>query len=185
MSTKNNKIKFLWIGIVLIIIIQIASFSFSYLQTKEEIVYIDNGRLLNSYQGMLDAKKAFENKSIAWKANIDTLSSEVTLAIKNYEKESARLSKKEQQLSQELIRTKQQQLQNYQQAIQQQSAQEDLKMTEEVLTKVNSFLAAYGKEQNYKIIMGANTSGNIIYAEDGLDITDEVIEALNQQYIGD
>ncbi len=184
MSKKNNTIKYLWIGIIVIIMMQVFSFTFNQFQENKEIVYIDNGKLLNGYQGMLDARKKFENKSLAWKANIDTLAVEVTRAIKKYEKDSQSMTKKERGLSQELIKSKQQQLQNYQQAIQQQSAQEDAQMTEEVLTKVNSFLVAYGKDKNYKIIMGANSSGNIIYAQDGLDITEEALDALNKQYIG-
>jgi len=184
MSSKISKPNYLWIGITLIVAIQLFSFSFSYLNTGEEIVYIDNGKLLNGYQGMLDARKDFEQKSLAWKANIDTLAMDVTVAIKNYEKDSQEMGKKERKLSQELIKSKQQQYQQYQQAIQQQSAQEDAQMTEQVLTKVNAFLASYGQDKNYRIIMGANSSGNIIYAQDGLDITEEVLNALNKQYVG-
>jgi len=184
MSSKISQSKYLWIGIVLIIAFQVFSFSYSYLKSSEEIVYIDNAKLLNNYLGMTEARKEFETKSLSWKANIDTLVNEVTVAIKDFEKNNAQMSKKEQQLSKGLIKTKQQHLQNYQQAIQQQSAQADAQMTEEVLTKVNAFLSAYGEKNNYRIIMGANSSGNIIYAEDGLDITEEVLDALNKQYIG-
>ncbi len=179
---KNQK--YLWIGIIAILLLQAVNFGYNYFDTKDEIVYIDNARLLNDYQGMVAARKSFETKAMSWKSNIDTLTNEVTKSIKQYEKDLARLSKKEKQRSQELIRNKQKQLQNYQQAIQQQSAQEDAKMTEEVLTKVNTFLADYGKSHHYKIIMGANTSGNIIYAEDALDITDKVLAELNNNYAG-
>lgn len=184
MTKKVLQPKIVLIALSFIIAFQVFSFSYPFFADKQEIVYIDNARLLDNYQGMKDARQAFERKSMAWKANIDTLMSDVQVAIKNYEKESASLSKKEKQLSQELIKTKQKQLQNYQLAIQQQSAEEDARMTEEVLTKVNAFLTDYGKQNSYKVIMGANASGNIIYAQDGLDITDEVIEALNQHYIG-
>ena len=95
------------------------------------------------------------------------------------------MRKKERQLAQELMKSKQLQLQNYQKAIQQQSAQEDAAATEKVLTSVNTFLKEYGERKNYKIIMGAYSSGNIIYAQEGLDITDEVIDALNKNYSGE
>ncbi|MEL7145777.1 MAG: OmpH family outer membrane protein [Bacteroidota bacterium] len=184
MTSKLSKPRILFTALMLIIALQIFSFSYQFIDTKEEIVYIDNARLLDNYQGMIDARQDFERKSMAWKANIDTLMNDVQVAIQNYEKESAGLTRKEKRLSQELIKTKQQQLQNYQLAIQKQSAEEDARMTEAVLTKVNSFLTDYGKQNSYKVIMGANASGNIIYAQDGLDITDEVVEALNQHYTG-
>jgi len=179
-----NKQKYLWVGIVAILTLQLVNSGYDYFGDKNEIVYIDNAKLLKDYLGMVDARKSFEEKSSVWRANIDTLSNEIAISIRQYETEMGDLSKKEKQLSQELIRNKQVQLQKYQQVIQQQSAQEDERITQEVLTKVNVFIAAYGEANNYKIIMGANTSGNIIYAQSGLDITDEVIRELNNNYQG-
>lgn len=185
MSVKSKNLKLVWLGIVAILLLQITTFSIDFLKSEKEIVYIDNGKLLQEYQGMKDAQKVFQSKAESWKANIDTLASEVTRAIRDFEKESQTMSKKERQLAQELMKSKQLQLQNYQKAIQQQSAQEDAAATEKVLTSVNTFLKEYGEHKNYKIIMGANSSGNIIYAQEGLDITDEVIDALNKNYSGE
>ncbi len=184
MNISTQHVKMMWPGLAVIIIIQLFSLGYQLFANAERIVYIDNARLLNNYQGMVDARKAFEAKAATWQANIDSLTSDVMGAIKHHEREVAGLSKKEKELSEELIKTKQQQLQNYQQAIQQQSAQEDSQMTERVLTNVNAFLSKYGEKNNYKIIMGANASGNIIYAQNGLDITDEVLAVLNEQYLG-
>lgn len=150
---------------------------------SEEIVYVDSTVLLEKYQGMLDARAEFQKKASAWQANIDTLESEVKSAIMDYEKGVSKMTAKEKELSQELIRTKQQQFRDYQQAIQQQSQQEDLAMTQQVLDRVNVFIREYGKKKNYKIILGTS-QGNIVYAEDGLDITDEVVELLNADYLG-
>jgi outer membrane protein len=44
-------------------------------------------------------------------------------------------------------------------------------------------MATYGKQHNYKIILIANQSGTIAYAREGLDITPEVIEGLNKDYV--
>src|SRR5687768_11725534 len=73
----------------------------------QKLVYVDSAKLVNEYKGMLDARAVYQKKAATWKANIDTLSSEVQLQIMNYEKESSKLSAKERQLSEELIRTKQ------------------------------------------------------------------------------
>ncbi|MEM6830443.1 MAG: OmpH family outer membrane protein, partial [Bacteroidota bacterium] len=181
MNIKN--LKLLWGALILIIAVEVSSSLYLFQFSQDQIVYVDNARLLNNYQGMLDARKAFENKVSVWQANIDSLSSEVMETLKDHEKEVASLTVKEKALSEQLIQTKQQQLKNYQQAIQRQSAEEDAKMTEQVLTTVNAFLSSYGEDHHYEIIMGANASGNIIYAKNGLDITDEVLEALNDQYV--
>jgi outer membrane protein len=154
------------------------------LRTPDQIVYVDSTKLLNEYKGMLDARKAYQEKATVWKANIDTLSNEVEDAIKKYEKESSKLSVKERKLSEELIRMKQKQLMEYQQAMNNQAQQEDQKMTGDVLTQVNAYLKKYGEEKGYKIVMAATQYGNIAYADEKLDITKEVLEGLNKQYSG-
>jgi outer membrane protein len=152
--------------------------------TPTKLVYVDSAKLVNGYKGMQTARQAFKQKATTWKANIDTLAQEVQQQIMNYEKESTKLSPKERKLSEELIRMKQKQLGEYQQAMQTQAQQEDAKMTGDVISQVNAYLKKYGKSKGYKIVMAATEYGNIAYADEGLDITEEVLEGLNKEYSG-
>ena len=94
------------------------------------------------------------------------------------------MSKKEKELSEGLIRAKQQQLVTYQKSIQEKAAQEDAKMTQDVINDVNAYLEEYGKNRSYKIIFAATNMGNILYANDGVNITEEAVEGLNKRYTG-
>lgn len=148
------------------------------------IVYVDSNKLLNGYQGMIDARKAYQQKATIWKANIDTLTSEVQQQIFKHEKESPKMSIKERALSEELILTKQRLLSEYQQAMNNQAQQEDSKMTSDVLVQVNAYLEKYGEREGFKIILAATEYGNLAYADDELDITEEVLAGLNKEYLG-
>lgn len=155
-----------------------------YFTGKSKVVYVDSAKLLNNYKGMQDARAAYQKKAGAWKANIDTLASEVQQQIFKYEKESGGMSVKERQLSQELIRTRQKQFADYQQATSTQAQQEDAKMTSEVVTQVNAYLKKYGQSHGYTIILAATEYGNLAYADEKLDITEEVLAGLNKEYGG-
>jgi outer membrane protein len=150
----------------------------------QKLVYVDSAKLVNEYKGMQDARAAYQRKAVTWKANIDTLTNEVHQQIMSYEKESSKLTPKERQLTQDLIRTKQKQLMDYQQAMNTQAQQEDTKMTGEVVQQINAYLRKYGEENGYKIVMAATEYGNIAYADEGLDITDDVLTGLNNEYSG-
>jgi len=152
--------------------------------TPAKIAYVDSAKLINEYRGMQDARKAYQQKASVWKANVDTLTMEVQQQIMKYEKEHSRLSTKEQKLTEELIRVKQKQLMDYQQAMNAQAQQEDQKMTGEVVAQINAYIKKYGQFKGYNIVMAATQYGNIAYADDGLDITDEVLEGLNKEYSG-
>jgi outer membrane protein len=151
---------------------------------RKDFVYVDSAKLINNYKGMVDARKAYQIKASTWKANIDTLASEVQSQIVKYEKESRAMTAKERELSQELIRAKQKQLSEYQQAIGTQAQQADDTMTKKVLEQVNLYLKKYGKSNGYAIVFAATEYGNIAYAEDFLDVTDTVLEGLNKEYTG-
>lgn len=157
---------------------------YSHFFKNQKVVYVDSAKLLNGYEGMINARKAFQQKSEAWKANIDTLTNEVKISIMDYEKGQATMSIKERQLSQELIKSKQQQLNQYQQAINAQAQQEDKKITSDVILQVNAYLKKYGEQKGYTIIFAATDYGNIAYANDKLDVTDELLEGLNKEFKG-
>ncbi|MEQ8627856.1 OmpH family outer membrane protein [Ekhidna sp.] len=150
----------------------------------KKVVYVDTNVLLENYEGMKVARQEFQQKATQWQANLDTLRSELNREIQNYEAGKSGMSTKERELNEKLIGTKQQQLVDYQKGIQQKSQQEDYQMTEQILAEVNAFIESYGKKKGYTYILGANNSGNIVYAEDYLDITEELQEALNKNYQG-
>ncbi len=50
--------------------------------------------------------------------------------------------------------------------------------------RLNPYLTDYGKEHKYSIIYGANGTGNVLYADEALNITDEVIKYINNRYHG-
>jgi outer membrane protein len=155
---------------------------FIYLFKNDKIVYVDSARILNEYKATAEAKKAFESKAKVWQDNIDTLTNQMKNSVGAYEKSLATMSPKEQNLSKQLIQSKQKQLSDYQRSVQDNAKQEESKLTQGIVSEINSFLSAYGKKHNYKMILIANASGTIAYARDGLDITTEVIDELNNEY---
>lgn len=180
-----QKLNYLKIGYHAILICSILFLLFNTLFRNDKIAYVDSAKILNDYKGSAEAKKTFQSKAKVWQANIDTLTSEVKGSIQKYEKSIATMSPKEQDLNKQLIQTKQKQLADYQKAIQENAKQEDGKLTQTIVTQINAFLLKYGKSHNYKMILIANQSGTIAYARDGLDITAEVIDDMNNEYAAD
>jgi len=151
---------------------------------SDKIYYVDSAKLINNYKGMSDARKAYQQKATVWKSNIDTLVSEIQGELKKYEKESPKMTVKERELSRQLIQSKQQQLGDYQKAAGEKAAQEDGEMTRQVISEINSYIKEYAKGKGYKIVLAATEYGNIAYAQEGMDITEDVLRGLNNKYAG-
>ncbi|HEY4205204.1 MAG TPA: OmpH family outer membrane protein [Puia sp.] len=176
---KSLRINTLLLATVLAaVLVLVYFFAFA---NNNKIVYVDSGKLLNGYKGMVEARKEYDKKRAAWQANVDTLTSDVQTAIKKYSKDLANGSDKEKQMSRDLIQTKQKALIDYQNVIKQNAAQEEERLNQEVFNTVNAFLLRYGKKHGYKMILIA-ANGNIAYADPSMEITDRIVEELNKEY---
>ena len=54
--------------------------------------------------------------------------------------------------------------------------------TADIWKRINQHVAEYGKENGYDFILGASGDGSLMYAEEGNNITEEVIAYLNERY---
>ncbi len=55
-------------------------------------------------------------------------------------------------------------------------------INEEVWKRLNPLLDEYGKQHKYNLIMGANGMGSILYNDSFYDITQEIINYVNNKY---
>lgn len=147
-----------------------------------KVAYIRSADMVYSYEGMKDAQKAYQQKMQAWQANVDTLRIELERNFNTYTNESTKLSVKDKTEKQVLLNQQQQNYNQYAQTIKEKSKTEEQKMTEGVLNQVNSFIEEYSKAQGYDLVIGTTTSGNLLYAKEYMDITANVLKALNENY---
>lgn len=149
-----------------------------------KIVYLDSDRLLNGYKGMIDAKNVFESSSRVWSANVDTLTNEVESLIKEIETPIHKTASSERDLKINSLNIKRKQLQEYKHAINTRAKIEEERLVAEVLAQINEYLDEFGKKRGYDLIITTNESGSVAFANEKLDVTDEVLREINKEYIG-
>ena len=153
------------------------------LNSKKQ-AYVEINKLVDGYQRTSKIKGDFDRKASNAKANIDSLISNWQKELQSYEKNRISMSKKELEMQQQLLSSKQQQVENYRQAIHKQLQEEDQKNTQTIFNDINEFVKKYGEKEGYVMIFGASGTGNIMYANEISDITEEVLAALNKDYNG-
>ena len=150
--------------------------------TAGAIVYVESGKMLDGYQGMKDARKAFEAKAKGWERQNQALVNGFRTAVEQYQKTAASLTPEQRAAAEQKLQAQQQQGAVEQQKIQAQAQEAEAKLTQTVLESVNKKVEAYGKSHGYKMILIAAPSGTIAYGEKGLDITAPVLAYLNAEY---
>lgn len=147
---------------------------------EQKTGYVDTSRLLQEYSEMKEVETEFTAKSETLKSELDSVAQIFQAEVREFQENMATMSKAEQEDAQMEFMRKQQMLQQSAQMKSNQLRMESDVVIDSLVTKVKDFVADYGEDNGYTYIFGSNESANIMYAKEGLDITNEVLEQLNE-----
>ncbi|QIL40873.1 OmpH family outer membrane protein [Pedobacter sp. HDW13] len=150
---------------------------------SEKIVYVNSDSLLTKYEYFKDLKVKFEGKTKNAQSDMQAKGQAFQREVAQYQQSAQTLSADQRKSTEERLARKQQELQTYQQnaggALQNEQAVEN----EKLYDKVAAYLKVYAKEKGFKMVL-TYSKGNsaILFADESLDVTSEVIKGLNAEY---
>ncbi len=147
----------------------------------QKTAYVDNTILFEEYKEMQDVEADFSSRSNAVRQELDSVSRVFQQEVQEYQEEMNDLSNAEREEREQELMQKQQMIQQQQQSVGGQLQQESQAVMDSVINNVKDYIEEYGKENGYTYIFGSDNS-NIMYAEEGRDITDEILKELNERY---
>lgn len=148
-----------------------------------KIAYVDVEEILKEYDGAKKAEEDMKAKSQAISQQLDQLAQPLQEKIQEYQKNKDNLSAAARQKKESELMQQQQMFQQQQQMAQQQVQAEGQRVFDEMNSDIESFLEEYGKSNGYTYILGSSMqTKSVLYGEASLNITDVVIDALNESY---
>ncbi|MCQ2218349.1 MAG: OmpH family outer membrane protein [Paludibacteraceae bacterium] len=135
-------------------------------KSRKELAEKD-ARIRADYAAYLKMVEAYKNK----------VATGQVLTQETREKEESVLMKEEARLNK-----KNQELKDLDQRLNQELFLEQQKLNSQLRDTINAFFAIYNQDKHYKMILCDTGNDNIFFAEDYLNITSDVVEALNKQY---
>ncbi len=152
--------------------------------TAPRIAYVRSFELVDKYAGTVEARAAFEKKKSAMLSNVDSMKMYFNQARGAYIKEMSTLPASKRNEREQELSAQHSQLIQYGEVIDQKIKEEDAVMMNEVLGQINSYVEEYAKENNFDIIMGTTASGSLLYGDESLDVTEDILDELNKKYQG-
>jgi len=149
----------------------------------EKIVYVNSDSLLTKYQYFKDIKTRLEAKTKAAQQDMAAKAQAFQREVNQYQQQQNSLPADQRAATEERLGRKDQELKAYQQnagaALQNEQQQEN----EKLYDKVADYLKVYAKKKGYKMVL-TYSKGNsaILFADESLDVTSEVIVGLNDAY---
>jgi outer membrane protein len=149
------------------------------------IAYVKIDTILNNYDMFYDMRKTLEEKQKASEAELASKTRAYEEGVKDFQNKVQKglvTRSTAQQMEQELMQEQQAILQLRDQ-LTYELAEEEQVMNRKMINEITEFLEEYNRTNNYKYILSDQLYGdNILYASDNLDITDVVLEGLNERY---
>lgn len=146
------------------------------------IAYINSDSLLQKYLYFKELEKQFNEKREKLDTEYRNRAQGLQTEFENFQRTANNMTIAQARAVQEDLQRKQQNLMMYQEQLTQELVGEEGRMTSELYDKVAAYLRDYGKERNLQLVLTYTKGSGVLYANDSLDITQEVILGLNQAY---
>ncbi|MEM9337186.1 MAG: OmpH family outer membrane protein [Bacteroidota bacterium] len=167
----NRKHYYALLGSILAaLLLSIISFLTELYPHQKELVFIDNVKLYNNFHMVSDLSNENDPQLEKGKTKLDSLYAIYTIhKEQNNLKKAASLKSaiKEQDFG--LRRLKESHAHQ---------------VSKVVWDRLNQYVKEYAEQKNYQIVFGTQGNGNIMFAESGIDITDDLLDYANSKYEG-
>jgi outer membrane protein len=80
------------------------------------------------------------------------------------------------------LQKKQQNLQMYQQTLMQQLQEEEGKLNRDLYDRITKYLKKYSEDKGLQVVLKFDPTSDVLYGGQALDISQDVISGLNQEY---
>lgn len=158
------------------------SASASSVPSDVKIAYVNSDSILKHYDYFEMRTKALEAKGQRLDQEFRNRAQGLQDEYANYQRTVNNLTLSQVKAVEEDLGKKQQNLQLYQQRLNQELAQDEAKLNRDLYDKITAFLKDYSKENGLQVVLKYDPSSDVLYGGDALDITNDVLKGLNEKY---
>ncbi|MEX2235626.1 MAG: OmpH family outer membrane protein [Cyclobacteriaceae bacterium] len=147
-----------------------------------KVAYINSDSVLKHYEYLKTQRDQLEVKTKKMDQDLRNRTSGLSNEINAYQRNVSSMTLGQARATEEDLGKKQQNLQLYQQSLQQQLMQEEAKLNKELYDRITRFLKQYGQEKGLQVVLKFDPTSDVLYGGESLDITPDVIKGLNEAY---
>lgn len=148
----------------------------------EKIAYVNSDSLLMNYEFYKNTIQQLEERRKKLETDIGGRARSLENEAVSFQQKGSSMTLEQAQLTERNLYRKQQELVQYRDRLGQQLAQEEQERTEELYNNIANYLKEYTKDKPYKLVLGYSRGGGILFADNSLEITQEVLAGLNKEY---
>lgn len=152
---------------------------------KLPIAYVNVDSLLLNYQFAKESNETLLKKQEDSRLDLNVKARQLQGEMAEFQRKlenNAFLSRERAEQEQNRLMRKEQDLQQLNATLSQELMEVQQRISEELRDTINAFLKEYNMDKKYEMIISNTANDNILLANEGYDITDEVIAILNERF---
>ena len=147
-----------------------------------KVAYVNQDTLLKYYDYVKINREKLEKLQKTLGDQLGARQSSLQREVQAYQAGANNLTIGQARALEEDLQKKGQNLQLYEQSLQQQMADETNRIAQELYTKLTDYLKTYSKERGIAVVVKYDRESDVLYAGDSLDISKDVIKGLNDAW---
>ena len=153
--------------------------------SKGDIVYIDLDRILMEYDMANDLRAVVETKAQNIQAEITRRGKKLESEVKSFQEKVNKglMTRSVAEVQQQKLVKQEQEFNEYAAMKQQEMQEEQVVMMNQLGDAIKTFLDNYNAEKQFAMILTNTGGAPVITADAALDVTDDVLAGLNDEYI--
>lgn len=153
--------------------------------SKGDIVYVDLDRILMDYDMANDLRSVVETKAQNIQAEITRRGKKLENEVKSFQEKMNKglMTRSVAEAQQQKLMQQEQEFNEYAGRKQQEIQEEQVVMMNQLGDAIKTFIDNYNVEKQYAMILTNSGGAPVITADAALDITDDVLAGLNDEYI--
>lgn len=146
------------------------------------IAYIQSDSLVKNYQFVIDEQKKIEARTRQVEQDFRNRAEKLQKDFEDYQMNMRNLTIAQARAKEEDLGKREQNLRVFQERVRQELVGLETETTRELYTLVTEFLEKYSEENKIDMVVKFDPTSDVLFAGKGLDITQTVIDKLNQEY---
>lgn len=147
-----------------------------------KIAYVNIDSINENYNFYKDKRSDYQKKYDAFDNQVSAKARKLQEDFMKYQEEAEKMSMEKRYYTEEDLKKRDEELAEQRDRLTNQLAEEQAKLQEEFTNRVLNYLNKYNEEKGYDFILGYVKGGGVLYANDSLNITDEILNGLNEEY---
>lgn len=151
-------------------------------KAEGKIMYINVDSLEASYDYFIKIKAQLERKGKANEAEIKSLYDGFQKTYQKYQQQGETMTEQQMMAAQQDLAEQEKSIRAREEMISSNYAKEAEKLNNQFLKNVQDYLKKKSQAHNYSYVLGYVKESNLLYVNDSLDITKQVVGGLNAEY---